>query len=451
MQDAFLVEQTGKPAAVFVNENFLSCGRETAARAMPKIRMVGNTTPPENTVLEKARAGITPVIDELIDALTKPLTDEEKSPKQPVAQPPSIGFKGTLSEVNRFFYTQGWTDGLPILPPTEEAVSEMLTGTDLPRDHVVATLEPGLGKATVEKIAINAVMAGALPTYMPVLIAGVQALADPMRRFALHLISTGSWSPFWIINGPIRKELAINKGTGAFSPGIIANAAIGRAMGLIIQNTAQARKGIEDMGHLGNPERYTMVIAEDEEASPWESLHVDQGFAKDDSAVTLHYPHQFVQFWALGTTAKGILTAITADALPGAPGKTCLLINPTHARILADEGWSKADIKGYVSRFARCPAHQHFFSILPGHPKATIPLEDGELRSLFLSPDDIIVIVGGGTTGNFIGMFTGGHLGGSTFVTKKVELPQKWASVVKKYKGMVPTYLKNSSLRDLCS
>ena len=114
--------------------------------------------------------------------MTKPLTAEETSPKQQTGKTPRVAFKGSLQEVNRFYYSKGWTDGLPIIPPTAEAVAEMMTGTDLPPDHVVATIIPRKGKATVEKIAINAVMAGALPTYMPVLIAAVESLADPKNQ-----------------------------------------------------------------------------------------------------------------------------------------------------------------------------------------------------------------------------------------------------------------------------
>ena len=206
MQDGFTVEEMGKPAVVLVNENFIPLARTVAEREIPSIRIVGNSIPAENTMLEKARAGVYPVMDDIMAALTRPTTEEEKAPGKAVGEGSKIGFKGSLAEVNRFFYQRGWTDGLPIIPPTEEAVDEMLMGTDLPRDHLVAKLEPHLGEATIEKIAINAVMAGAIPIFMPVLIAGVQALADEMAKFAPHLVSTGSWSPFWIINGPIRKD-----------------------------------------------------------------------------------------------------------------------------------------------------------------------------------------------------------------------------------------------------
>ena len=130
-----------------------------------------------------------------------------------------------------FFYRRGWSDGLPIIPPTEEKVAEMLKGTDLPPDYVVATCPPRQGKATVEKIAVNAVMAGALPTYMPILIAGMRGLEEA-GYFRGQALSAGSWSPCYMVNGPIRNELHVNSGAGVMSPGDIANAAIGTGDGL---------------------------------------------------------------------------------------------------------------------------------------------------------------------------------------------------------------------------
>ena len=202
--------------------------------------------------------------------MTTPLTEEEKNPKQKEPEKYSrIAFKGSLEEVNRFFYKRGWSDGLPIIPPTEEAVAQMLTGTDLKPDHVVVKIIPRLGKATVEKIAVNAVMAGALPTYMPVLIAAVEAAYGPKsKKGPWQLGSTLSPAPFWIINGPIRNDLHVNFSSGILNPGDIANAAIGRAMGLIVKNIGGIRKGIEDMAVIGNPIKYTTVLAENEEESP---------------------------------------------------------------------------------------------------------------------------------------------------------------------------------------
>jgi len=277
-------------------------------------------------------------MENIIAALTRPLSAEEKSPKPQLTKLPRIAFTGSYEEVNRLFYKKGWTDGLPIAPPTESAVAAMMTGTDLPADHVVAKLIPRLGKATIEKIAINAVMAGALPTHMPILLAAVQAMMDPQSRFDTFGVSTGSWAPCLIVNGPIRNEIHINGSSGAMSPGDIANAAIGRAIGLIAKNIGGSRKGVEDMGVFGNPGKYTLVLGEYEEESPWEPLHVERGFKKDDSTVTLFLPNTYIQTIPRDTNEKGFVETY-ASLNPGS--MSILLVVPSHAKVLAAEGWTK--------------------------------------------------------------------------------------------------------------
>ena len=170
---------------------------------MPGVRIVAETVECECSVQEDADEGIRLAMNDIVAALTAPLTAEEKAPARKKSERPSrLAFKGSLSEVNRFFYKRGWGDGLPLVPPTESAVREMLTGTDLPSDHVVGKIEPRHGFATVERIAINAVMAGALPIHMPILIACVEALTDPAGDLGTYGTSTGSWAPFWIVSGP---------------------------------------------------------------------------------------------------------------------------------------------------------------------------------------------------------------------------------------------------------
>jgi hypothetical protein len=176
--DTIFTESQNRPAALLIYEYFVNDARSAASsRGLPGVRLVPEPIVSECSVNEEIEAGVDSILDNLIGALTGPLTQEEKAPKPAEHSKLGIVFKGTGSEVNRFFYQRGWTDGLPILPPTEEAVAEMLTGTDLPRDHVIAELEPRRGKATIECIAVNAVMAGALPIYMPVIIAGVKTLS----------------------------------------------------------------------------------------------------------------------------------------------------------------------------------------------------------------------------------------------------------------------------------
>ena len=387
---------------------------------------------------------------DIVKALVSPLSAEEIKPApHKTEKPERIVFKGNLEEVNRFFYRRGWTDGLPIIPPTEEAVKEMLTGTDLPADHVLGKLASIWGNATVEKIAINAVMAGALPTIMPVIMAGRLTLLDPETGFGTFEVSTGSWAPFWIINGPIRNEINVNSGSGAFSPGDMANAAIGRAMGLIIKNLGGARKGIEDMGVYGNPGKYTMVIAENEEESPWEPLHVEHGFKKEDNAVTVFCPNTFDQILTYGTDVKGILSTPVYNISPGRgqDGFTCLILNPGHAKILAKAGWTKKDIKTYISenataQYYRLRQYMSGGRGGPGQLNFNLPLNGQDPIRLIQNKEHILILVAGGP-GAFMSMLTGARgFYGNKFVTKAIHVPPNWDSLVKKYYGIVPSYVR---------
>jgi hypothetical protein len=393
---------------------------------MPGIRVVGESVACESTVKSEIEEGIAAAMKDTIEGLTRPLSPEEKSPKQQTGKTPRIAFKGSLQEVNRYYYNKGWTDGLPIIPPTEEAVAEMLTGTDLPPDHIVATLIPRKGKATVEKIAINAVMAGALPTHMPVLIATVQSLADPKTRFDTFEVSTGSWAPFLAINGRIRNDININCSSGALSPGNIANAAIGRGVGLIVKNIGGARKAIEDMGVIGNPGKYSLVIGEDEEASPWEPVSVERGFKKEDNPVTVFFPNTFIQTVPVGTDAQGIL-----DTLSGMVSTTMssLILIPSWAKVLSNEGYTKQKVKEYLA--ARINPRSSRTTGLPagsGPPKV-------DLNS------SLMIVVAGGP-GSFIALLRSAGPGffENGLVTKKIELPKNWDKLVAKYKDIKPNY-----------
>ncbi len=446
MYNTISVERLQTPAVALVNKGFaLDAQSAASGKGMPGLRVVPETIPSECTVHEEIEAGVDAVVRDMIAGLTRPLTAEEKSPQPKEADTmPRIIFKGELKEVNHFFYRRGWGDGLPIIPPTEEAVREMLSGTDLPAGHVVGKIVPRLGKATVEKVAINAVMAGCLPTHMPVLIAAIQALLEPRAYFGVYEVSTGSWAPMYILNGPIRHSLRINSGAGALSPGDMANAAIGRAIGLIIKNIGGARKGIEDMGVLGNPGKYSMVVAENEEESPWEPLHVEQGLDRGDSALTLFFPNSFSQIWPYGSDDKGILRGITSNVIPGRRGLFCLMIIPALANVLARKNWTKEAIRGFVAEYARVPAYRnpdYWGSGLPGARSQRSALDPEESMSI-LNADWIRIFVAGGP-GNFIGLLAGGAIAKDLdFVTKKIDLPKEWDRLVEKYKNITPTYAR---------
>ena len=447
MYDVISAEERNVPAVGIFNEGFLEDARSAASnRKMPPIRAIFSAIPCEATDPDDIESGVDTIFDDVIKALVRPLTEEEKSPKPREAEKLSrVVFSGDLDEVNLFFYRRGWSDGLPLVPPTEKKVKEMLAGTDLPADTLLGKLIPRQGKVTVEKIAINAVMAGCLPTYLPVLIAATQLLLDSepgFQGFCTFGVSTGSWSPFWVISGPVRTALRVNSGSGAFSPGNIANAAIGRAMGLIIKNLAGIRKGIEDMGVMGNPMKYSMVIAENEEESPWEPLHVEFGLNKDDSSVTIAFPQSYIQHWPVSTDDDGILRSVM-DHLQRGFTHT-LVFTPAHARILAKAGWTKRDIKECIAESARNP-----FVMQPGAggaPSNTlyqghIKARAGETVRIIRDPRTIRIIVAGGPGAFIAHVFGGGPTPGQHEI-KKIELPGEWDKLVSKYRDVVPNYMR---------
>ena len=449
MYNTVTIEERNIPAVAICNKGFVFDARSAShIKGMPGLRTVSSSIPPECSVPEQIESGVDTVMEDIIAALTRPLTPEETSPKAPGKAPekvPRIAFTGSLEEVNRFFYKKLWSDGLPVIPPTEAAVREMLRGTDLPPDHVVGKIVSRFGNATVEKIAVNAVMAGALPTYMPLIIAGVEAMADPTANLGWVAVGTGSHTPCWIVNGPVRKDLQMNSGTGYLSPGNMANAAIGRALTLIIRNIGGNRKGIEDMGVHGHPGKYTMVVAENEEDSPWEPLHVEEGLQKDDNAISFFSPDCYLQYWPYGTSEKGILNALIYNVIPARWGTFCVMLPPVHAKTLARGGWTKKVLESYISEYVRVPAYQHpNFNGEPrtrgarGEPKlGRMPLNPQDRIRILYNPDWIRVVVAGGA-GNYIAVHQSGGGFLNDWVTKKVQLPKDWKALVEEYKDVVP-------------
>jgi hypothetical protein len=331
------LEKKGIPTVYIVDEPFksdvqITCDKE----GMPVLRRV--VVPhPCGDVTDKQ---LPEIIPQFIKALTSPLTDEEQFPKAKKAEKPSrIVFKGTLEEVNQFFYKRGWTDGLPILPPTEEKVREMLRGTSHSPDEVVTTkMLPESSTVSVEKVAIVGAMAGCDPESMPVLLGIVEAIAND--SYSSTVRSTTSFSFAIIVNGPIARQIGMNSGMNALGSGTgnKANATIGRFLRLAIISLGGSRSGLNDMSSIGNPSKYSFAFAENEEKSPWEPFHVSLGFKLEESVVSIlsggwshSGPFGHVD---LNQIAKSIATYEL-------PTGVLAIMDPTSARKLSQAGYTK--------------------------------------------------------------------------------------------------------------
>ena len=310
-----------------------------------------------------------------------------------------IKVEDDLWAVNAFFEEKGWTDGLPIIPPTEERVGQMLAAVKRDPQDVIGVVPPRWAPATVEKIAINAVMAGCLPQYMPVLIAASEALADPRLNLYALQATTGGPAIMLIVNGPIRKQLNINGGSNALGEGWRANATIGRCIRLIQRNIGGSYPGTTCKATLGWPGKYSLCIAENEEASPWEPLHVERGFAADTSTVTAISADSCVRASDLDSSkAEGVLTNF-AQKMDGPSGpEAIMVICPEHAKIIAGDGFSKQDVKKFIweraaYRMKNVP-DETFHQRVKRRPDlkltrdSAIPVTD--------APDDILIVVAGG-------------------------------------------------------
>lgn len=334
------------------------------------------------------------------------------------------------------WFDKGVTDGLPIVPPSRERVSLMLAGTSRSRQGLLGEVPPNYGRATVEKVAVNAVMAGCRPEYLPVVLAAVEAACNP--AFNLHGMSASTHfsAPLIVVNGPIRSRIGLNCSFGVFGPGHRANATIGRALRLVMINIGGAKPGETSMSTFGHPGRYTYCIGEYEEVSPWPPYHVERGYAKEQSAVTV--------FAGEGPHGISDHASRTARSLAGSLGwsmvglwnakhfplysHTMLVVGPEHAHTFGGDGWSKDDLKRHLFETVRLP----YGTLLPGEDNGegtNLRFAKGEepppdrLISKFPSVEDIHLVVAGGTAGRF-SMAIPGWLGtknGSSPITVPIE------------------------------
>ena len=328
---------------------------------------------------------------------------------------------GADDDIHEFLYDQGLTDGLPVVPPTPERVLRMLEGIDRDPGDAVAVIPPNLAPATVEKVAINAVMAGCRPDHLPVVVAAVEACCT--EEFNAHGVwaTTMGAAPAVVVNGPIRQRIGMNMGLGALGQGNRANAAIGRALRLVMRNVGGARPGGTERSTLGTPMKYTLAFAEWEERSPWEPMHVEKGFPPDADVVSV-FP---------ATSGPQLIvdqTSRTARALAGslglgmaavgharAPtGHVLLVVCPEHADTLWRDGWSKERVREHVMEVTAMPLRERLATADAGGmepsdfgPDGPTPEQLERRWSKFRSPEFIHVAVAGSEAGKFSAVLGG--------------------------------------------
>jgi hypothetical protein len=356
----------------------------------------------ESLVAGKALAAVGDVLSALTRAATgrvdsRPAEGDARAHRTP----------DDLLEFQSFMMERGWGDGLPLIPATAERVAAMLAATRRPAGDVVAVLPPRLGRATVERVAINAVLAGALPEHLPVILAAVEAVGQAAFNLQAVQTTTHPCSPLIIVNGPIAGRLGINGAGNALGQGHRANAVIGRALRLALQNVGGARPGHEDRATQGHPGKYSYCVAENEAASPWAPLSVDRGFAPDVSTVTVcgsEAPHNINDHGS--STPDGILTTVAGTAaVVGSNniylgGEPLVILGPEHAATVAGGGWSKDDFKRALWERAQVPLSrfdpsniERFAVIHPAGFKDRPPETRAPIARQW---SDIMIVVAGG-------------------------------------------------------
>ena len=448
------LEKMGIPGVTVVVDDLLPQRKRLAeCNGLPGIRII--TVPAETYfVCECKPENLKPIaasaIDDIIEALTSPLTEEEKNPQPFVYDYGPMHFAGAsydeaYEKFQQYCMESDMGDGLPLTPPTIEAVQRMLSGTSRSPDEVLGLMVPRNGTATIEKVAINAVMAGARPEYLPVIIAAVEGMAD--MRFNLYHISTGTLnsSALVFVNGPIAKEIGMNCRDAYLGPGNRANSSIGRALSLCMINIGWSFFKTEG-GGIGQPTRYThLIFAENEAESPWESFAVEHGFAPEDSTVTLDeciwydrlgpsgcmnpMPME-ADMARLASMVKGFTGGMTPvrhappvpiwgslDAESAINGNYCtLVLYPALARQLAAAGYSKQKLAQWL-----CDQHRFRWddysdrqqeSILKAAKAGSIPglrVEDCRSGGTIpnFNPRHLAILVAGPMAGQAMGFYGG--------------------------------------------
>lgn len=395
------------------------------------------------------------LVDQIIDGLLRhePPAEAVSAPVQPEDR--EIVLDGDFEEINEHFLREKWSDGLPVVPPTIQKVEAFLRYTDRSPDESLGTLDPSKFAATVWKVAVNGVMAGCRPEYMPVLLAIVEVMASP--QFGLkHAGATPGWEALIMLNGPITRQLGFNYKGGVQRPGNQANTSIGRFFRLFSRNVAGYLPGLTDMATFGH--MFRAVVPENEEACReigWKPLHVARGFEPEDSVITITSARAISDpFLTAGDNAERHLGYIVDwakrmiepyQSSRGYVESHVLLMSPSIAATLAKDGYSKSDVNDYIKKHAVVPAHYFEWSMTQGlsHPRGTtlvdlvkkgaMPPEWGasedpdRLVPLFLPSTQWLVMVTGDPTRNRNCIYRQNFNQGYA-TSRKINLPADWES-----------------------
>ncbi len=418
MLDAIILEKAGIPAIPIITDAFEPPAKEMAELwGVPEFRFVMMRHPLARLSPEDVERRA----DELLNKVLG-LLEEGQPDNKPGQRRNSLGggfqsgaateaasavteVEGEVcapinaSEQIQFCHARGWTDGLPVVPATRSLVEDMLEAGGLKPDAVIAEMPSRRVAVTAGKVAINAVMAGCKPEYMPVVVAAVKGLAAP--EFGLHHVASALGGPtiMIIVNGPITKRLGINSGSNLFGPGRQANASIGRALRLVLLNCLRYRPGVSDRAAMGTPGKYTCCIAENEDNHPWEPWHVERGFRPEDSTVTLVAASTMIQIWNSGEHEQVLrsfgdaLSFLGSMAILGrTPGAVVLGVE--HAELLRASGWSKKRIREFVvAHTGRPVADLKRAGRIDGE---VTPEDETTIHYAMDTPEDLMLICAGG-------------------------------------------------------
>lgn len=404
------LESTGIPTATVVTEEFLPLAlTEARSRGMADLPLIGVPHPVGTLPADSLRSVAEHAVDSILAQL---VCGKAKASASSAAVPSAIGDDSNLTltvpsdpaEMFRLFDDRGWTDGLPVLPPTPAAVERMIAASRQEREIVLGIIPPLKGIATIEKIAANSVMAGCLPEYFPLVLAAVKGMLRPGYNLDGVQTTTGNVAPLTIVNGPCRTTLEINGGANVLGQGWRANATIGRAVRLILTNIGGATPGVFDKSTLGQPAKYTFCIGENEEETPWEPLQVERGLARTADTVSMFGCSGVISAVDMASqTAQGLLKTFTLTMIGGlASGVTTtevlFVICPEHAAILVGGGFSKTAIRQELFQMARIPYEKisdENLELLSNRRPVWFKAAEREVGAVD-RPEDIWIVVAGG-------------------------------------------------------